>query len=261
MVLELLLLDAWPEVLHGGPHAFRRPNRRVLEPRELARGVLDARTRVGIHEEGGRVRHERRLARQVAHDIDDVGRYLNRRVGQFAERRAKGLPARTADAHATSDTELADDPAQRPRVAARLPEQAQLLQELDADAEPLVRQIARALVADEQQPIAALRDEQQRFLEARIEAGEELEAGGVFTVGVDDQHIDRTPGHPPDDVVDSSAVLGDGQIGEMRLDAEGRQHDLCKLDHDWPRTMAGSREVKPKPRDAERPLGSTRSHA
>ena len=143
-------------------------------------------------EPGGSVHQERRSVCDAAgwpnggaQRIGDKGGDLEPGVGVRRFGRREILPADRSDGRAGSDARVGKELGKRRRAAPILSEQAERWIKPDVEADR--RRVCSALVLrpGEEHWIAARYEDQQRFLEARIEAGQKSEIGEVLPVGID----------------------------------------------------------------------------
>jgi hypothetical protein len=90
---------------------------------------------------------------------------------------------------AAGDPLLPQDLGERPGPVARLARQAQILKEVPAELQRRGAGYRVALVAYQECRVAARSDDEDRFLEARVESGEVRNVRAVLTIGVDDESV------------------------------------------------------------------------
>ena len=138
----------------------------------------------GVDQQVGRVLDEPGAADQPAHRVDEVRRQRrssHRSAYVFQPTRPTRLPG--------ADALVAEDLGERSRPIARLARQAEVLEPMTPHRQRRGAGHAPALVADEDGRVAVRPDDQQRLLEARVEAGQVRQVGAVLAVGVDDQPV------------------------------------------------------------------------
>ena len=126
-----------------------------------------------------------------------------------------GLPADEPDAGASVDSLFAQDLGQRTGSVARLAGQAEVLESVTAHRKWCRTGRAPVLVAHEDRGLALKTHDQQRLLEARIEAGQVRDVGAVLTVGVHDEPMETAPLHPLTQSLEPGRVRGGGDLGHL----------------------------------------------
>ena len=117
--------------------------------------------------------------------VDQVGGHL--KEAPIGER----LPAGDPDACPRTDALRGQDLGQRPRAVAGLAGQAEVLVELHPHGQRGIPRQPLALVADEDERVLVTRhaQDEDRLLEARIEAGQVAQVGAVLAIGVDEEAV------------------------------------------------------------------------
>ena len=165
-------------------HALRRLAGRVLERGELLHLVDDAEAVARVDQEAGGVAHRASGADQSPQLVHEERRRLDR------VRRGVGLPADHADLRPGTNPFLTEELGQRPRTVARLARQTEILEPVAPHRERRRAGGPPVLVAHEDGWLAGLADDEDRFLEARVEARQIRQVRAVLAIGVDDQAVD-----------------------------------------------------------------------
>ena len=130
-------------------------------------------------------------AGQPAQLVDEERRRVDQRRGRRTSSSRRRRPGSRPDAL------VGEDLGERPRPVARLARQAQVLEAVAAHRQRRGAGHPVALVADQDRRLAGRADDEQRLLEARVEAGQVREVRAVLAVGVDDEPVvaaRRSPG-------------------------------------------------------------------
>ena len=228
--LEVLFARAGPQVAQQRENAVRDDAGRVLELRDLLRLVHDPEAVLRVHQEVSRVDDLAGAAAEVAQQVGEVRGDLERPRAAGHERADEVLPAHAADAGAAADAAVAQDRAQRARRVARLAHKAELLEQLDLEAERRIGQVPHALVTDDQTCPAIGAQEQQGFLEPRVQAGEVGQVGAVFTVAVDREHVELRPADAVRGMLEPGLQYCGGQLRQGWRPPEIGQVYACELD-------------------------------
>ena len=175
-----------------------------------AADALRGRDRGGLH--GGQLLDLVDDAQAVGRVDEQVGRVLDppaaprparaaastRKLGASrVARSANGFQATTPTRRPSTTPSSPRIVGQRPGAVARLGRQGQVLVQLDgASASGAARGHPVALVAGQDERVAVRGDDEDRLLEARVEAGQARQVGAVLAVGVDHDPVVAALGHP-----------------------------------------------------------------
>ena len=130
---------------------------------------------------------------------------------------------------AGTDALLGQDLGQRSGSVAWLARQAEVLEPVSSHRQRGRAGRAPALVADQDRRIAVRADDEERFLEARIEAGEEREVRAVLAIGVHEQPIQARSVRSLAQALEPRHVQHRGDVRHAGRHAEVRQRDLREL--------------------------------
>ena len=165
------------------PDAVRGLARGVLERGELVDLVDHAQAVGGVDEQSAsRSRPSRAAVSRRSSSTRNAGTSI---VSGSAYVFQPMTPTRPSGA----DALVGEDLGQRPGPVARLAGQAEVLEQVAAHRQRRGAGHPVALVADQDGRLARRADDEQRLLEARVEAGQEREVRAVLAVRVDDEPV------------------------------------------------------------------------
>ena len=242
-----------PQPGQHAPEAVGRLAGGVLERRQLLDLVRGAQAAPRVDQQVRRVLDQAARAGQPAQLVDEEGRRLHR--GSVRVR----LPADDPDPSPGTDALAAEDLGQRPGSIARLPGQADVLEQDAAHRQGCGARGPEALVADEDRGLLGRADDRDRLLESWVEAGQPGEVGAVLSIGVDDQSVVAATVHRLAKAVQARGVdLGRDQrlsVGHPELG----QWDVGQPGAVWSRGHAAPRFPAAKIRSMTRRLATASS--
>ena len=187
-----------------------------------------------LHQDGIGIDHRAGGPGNGAEGIGEVGRGFEPGFGRRCLGGTKILPAGDADALPGGEAGGAQQGVERRRLAAILAHQAEGRVEDGLNLDRGRGGAAEVFGPGEQGRRGAGDDDEERFLEARVEAGEVSEVGAMLAVGIDQRRVkagvDQRPGEGAEtagiDLVRQLRLLiGYAEIGELRFNQTDGGHD------------------------------------